>query len=85
MSVPVSVCADVDRTRDGYDVLQGVNGNYADLPTTEIRFRALIMPAESRAGLVSLTKGACHEQLVALDTGGASHERFNLCGPGHRH
>ena len=77
MSVPVSVWADVDSAMDVYDALRGVNGNFSGMSDTEIWWESLLMPAESLAGLSSLSKGAYFEQMVAADTGGQLHEHFN--------
>ncbi|MEZ5497411.1 MAG: hypothetical protein R3F25_11405 [Gammaproteobacteria bacterium] len=47
------------------------------MSNSEIWWETLWMSPESHAGLVSLTKGAYFEQLVASDTGGQLHEHFN--------
>ncbi len=77
MSLPASVWADVDNASNVYDALREVNGRYADSTDIEIWLDTLFMPAESLAGLASLTKGALFEQLVARNTGGELHEHFN--------
>ncbi|MEX0965349.1 MAG: hypothetical protein WDZ52_15065 [Pseudohongiellaceae bacterium] len=76
-SVPVSIWADVDRARDVYDALRGVNNNFAGMSDAEIWSETLLMPTESLAGLAALAKGAYFEQLVAADTGGQLYEHFN--------
>jgi hypothetical protein len=60
-----------------YDTLKSVNGNFTDASDADIWFETLTMPPEQLAGLVSLTKGAHFEKLVASDTGGQLHEHFN--------
>jgi hypothetical protein len=77
MSVPVSMWIDIDKAGSVYDALRGVNGNFAELTNSEIWWETMLMPPESLAGLVSLTKGAYFEQLVAADTGGQLFEHFN--------
>ena len=77
LSVPVSVWSDFDRAGDVYDSLRAVNSNFASMSDTEIWWETLFMPAESLAGLASLTKGAYFEHLVAQDTGGVLFEHFN--------
>lgn len=77
LSVPVSVWGDVARSADIHQVLRGVNERYVGMSDTEIWLETLVLPAESLAGLVSLTKGAYLEHLVASDTGGTLHEHFN--------
>ena len=77
MSIPVSAWSDVAQAGSVYDTLREVNGNYADMSDADIWLSALTMPAESLAGLVSLTKGAHFEKLVESATGGARFEQFN--------
>jgi hypothetical protein len=80
MSVPVSVWSDLDRSGDVFDALRDVNGNFYGMSDAEIWWETLFLPTESLAGLVSLTKGAYFEQLVAADTDGALFEHFNHPG-----
>lgn len=77
LSVPVSVWGDLSRAGDVYEALRRANGQLAGLSDSEIWLHALTLPAESLAGLVSLTKGAYFEQLVANATGGTLHATFN--------
>lgn len=77
MTVPVSIWNDVNSAGDVFDVLRSVNGNYAGLTDTEIWWETVFLPSESLAGLISLTKGAYLESLVAADTGGQLFEHFN--------
>lgn len=76
-SVPVSAWGDIAAAGDVYGVLREVNGNYAEMSDSEIWLETLMMPDESFAGLVSLTKGAYFETLVAESTGGNLFEHFN--------
>ena len=77
LSIPVSLWSDVTRAGDIYDVLRSVNGNYAGMSDAEIWWESLFLQPESLAGLISLTKGAYLERLVAEDTGGQLFEHFN--------
>ena len=77
MAVPISLWSKALDYSDVYDALRGVNSNFSDMSDLEIWWEALLMPAESLAGLTALTKGAYFEQLVAADTGGQLHEHFN--------
>lgn len=77
MAVPFSLWSQASDYSDVYDALRGVNSNFSDMSDLEIWWEALLMPAESLAGLAALTKGAYFEQLVAADTGGQLHEHFN--------
>lgn len=77
LSVPVSIWSDMSRAGDVYDVLRKVNGNYAHLSDTEIWLQSLMLSSSSLQGLVSLTKGAYFETLVADQTGGAIFAQFN--------
>lgn len=77
LSVPVSIWSDVARSGEVFDALRSVNGNYAGLNDIEIWMQTLLLPAESLAGLTSLTKGALFEKHVAETTGGELHEYFN--------
>jgi len=80
LSVPVSFTADLDSANQVYDSLRAVNSNFENMSNTEIWWETLWMSPESHAGLVSLTKGAYFEQLVANDTGGELFEHFNNPG-----
>lgn len=77
LSVPVSAWSDITRSEDIYATLRSVNGNFAEMSDGEIWFQNLMMPGESLAGLVSLTKGAYFEKLVADKTGGELFANFN--------
>ncbi|HWK15283.1 MAG TPA: hypothetical protein VNS02_12865 [Rhizobiaceae bacterium] len=77
MSVPVSAWGDLSQASSIYDTLREVNGNYEGMSDFEIWLKTLIMPGESLAGLVSLTKGAYFETLVEADLGGERFEHFN--------
>lgn len=63
-----------------YDVLRGVNGNFANMSDIEIWYETLWMSDASLVGLTSLTKGAYLEQLVESNTGGELFEHFNNPG-----
>lgn len=76
-SVPVSAWGDVSVAGDIYTTLREVNGNFAAMTDAEIWMQSLALPAESLAGLVSLTKGAYFESLVAEGTGRALFPEFN--------
>ena len=76
-SVPVSAWGDISSAGNIYNTLRGVNGNFAGMTDVDIWMQTLMMPAESLAGLVSLTKGAYFERLVADSTGGTLFENFN--------
>ncbi|MBH0080176.1 hypothetical protein [Pseudoalteromonas sp. NZS11] len=80
LSIPVSITDDLYNANQVYDSLRAVNGNFANMSNTEIWFETLWLSPESYAGLVSLTKGAYFEQLVAGDTGGELFEHFNNPG-----
>ena len=80
LSIPVSITADLYSANQVYDSLRSVNSNFENMSNTEIWFETLWMSPESHAGLVSLTKGAYFEQLVADDTGGELFEHFNNPG-----
>lgn len=80
LSVPVSITDDLYSANQVYDSLRAVNGNFENMSNIEIWFETLWMSPESHAGLVSLTKGAYFEQLVADDTGGELFEHFNNPG-----
>lgn len=80
LSIPVSITADLYSSNQVYDSLRAVNGNFEDMSNTEIWWETLWMSPESHAGLVSLTKGAYFEQLVANDTDGELFEHFNNPG-----
>lgn len=80
LSVPVSISADLYSANQVYDSLRAVNSNFENMSNTEIWFETLWMSPESHAGLVSLTKGAYFEQLVADNTGGELFEHFNNPG-----
>lgn len=80
MSIPVSVWADVARAHDIYDALRRVSSGHAAMSDVDIWLDSLFQPSESLAGLVSLTKGAYFEQLVADQTGGELFEHFNHPG-----
>lgn len=77
LSVPVSLWSDVNQAGDIYEVLRSVNGDYAGLSDAEIWWETLFLQSESLAGLISLTKGAYLEHIVATDTGGQLFEHFN--------
>lgn len=77
LSIPVSITDDLYTANKVYDSLRAVNGNFEHMSNTEIWWETLWMSPESHAGLVSLTKGAYFEQLVANDTGGELFEHFN--------
>ncbi|MBS3652196.1 hypothetical protein KEU06_26730 [Pseudaminobacter sp. 19-2017] len=77
MSLPVSAWGDLSRAGNIYDTLREVNGNYAGMSDFDIWLNTLILPGESLAGLVSLTKGAYFEKLVEADFGGERFEHFN--------
>ena len=77
LSVPVSIGSDLVAANQVYDSLRAVNSNFEGMSNSEIWWETLWMSPESHAGLVSLTKGAYFEQLVASDTGGQLHEHFN--------
>lgn len=72
-----SVTNDLVENGQVYDALREVNGNYSDMSDSEIWWETLFLPAESLAGLASLTKGALFEQMVADNTGGVLFEHFN--------
>lgn len=80
LSIPVSMWDDFSDAGDVYDALRRVNSNYEGLSDTEIWLDSLLMNSSSLAGLVSLTKGAYFESLVASKTGGALFENFNHAG-----
>lgn len=77
MSVPVSAWGDLSQASNIYDTLREVNGNYAGMSDFDIWLNTLVLPGESLAGLVSLTKGAHFEKLVEADLGGERFEHFN--------
>lgn len=77
MSIPVSAWSDFSQAGNIYDTLREVNGNYAEMSDTDVWLTSLTLPAESLAGLVSLTKGAYFEKLVEADFGGERFEHFN--------
>lgn len=77
LSVPVSLWSDVSRAGEIFDVLRAVNSNYTGMSDIEIWWESIFLPSESLVGLMSLTKGAYLEQLVASDTGGQLFEHFN--------
>jgi hypothetical protein len=77
LSIPISITDDLYTANYVYDSLRAVNDNFEDMSNTEIWWETLWMSPESHAGLVSLTKGAYFEQLVANDTGGELFEHFN--------
>jgi len=72
-----SIFDDLYSANNIYGVLRDVNNNFSEMSDLEIWWDCLCMPPESLAGLVSLTKGAYFEQLVADQTGGQLHEYFN--------
>jgi len=80
LSIPVSITDDLSTANQVYDSLRAVNGNFENMSNTDIWWETLWMSPESHAGLVSLTKGAYFEQLVANDTGGELFEHFNNPG-----
>ncbi len=80
LSIPVSIADDLYSANQVYDSLRAVNGNFENMSNTDIWFETLWMSPESHAGLVSLTKGAYFEQLIADDTGGELFEHFNNLG-----
>ncbi|WP_156477510.1 hypothetical protein [Falsihalocynthiibacter arcticus] len=77
LSIPASVWSDITQARDIYSTLRNVNSNFADSSDAEIWLQSLMLPGESLAGLVSLTKGAYFESLIASKTGGELFENFN--------
>lgn len=77
MSVPVSLWSDVNNAAEVYDVLRSVNGNFVGMSDAEIWWETLFWPSDKLAGLVSLTKGAYLESLVAAESGGQLYEHFN--------
>tara|TARA_Y100001956_G_C4129312_1_gene192502 strand:+ start:6060 stop:7346 length:1287 start_codon:yes stop_codon:yes gene_type:complete len=77
LSVPVSIAGDLYASNAVFDALRSVNGNFSELSNSEIWWETLWMSSESLTGLVSLTKGAYFEQLVASDTGGELFPDFN--------
>jgi hypothetical protein len=80
LSIPVSITDDLYTANQVYDSLRAVNGNFENMSNIEIWWETLWMSPESHAGLVSLTKGAYFEQLVANDSGGELFEHFNNLG-----
>lgn len=76
-SLPISMWDDALTAHNIYDTLRDVNSNYADMTDMEIWWHTLFMDSDQLAGLVSLTKGAYFERLVADDTGGELFEHFN--------
>ena len=70
MSIPVSAWSDISQAGNIYDTLREVDGNYAEMSDIDVWLASLTLPAESLAGLVSLTKGAYFEKLVEADFGG---------------
>ncbi len=80
LSIPVSIADDLYSANHVYDSLRAVNSNFESMSNTEIWWETLWMSPESYLGLVSLTKGAYFEQLVANDTGGELFEHFNNPG-----
>ncbi len=80
LSIPVSIADDFYSANHVYDSLRAVNSNFESMSNTEIWWETLWMSPESYSGLVSLTKGAYFEQLVANDTGGELFEHFNNPG-----
>ncbi|AWB57839.1 hypothetical protein [Colwellia sp. Arc7-D] len=77
LSVPVSIADDLISASEVYGSLKAVNGNFENMSNSDIWWETLWMSPESHAGLVSLTKGAYFEQLVADNTNGQLHEHFN--------
>ncbi len=77
ISIPVSIWGDFATAGSVYDALRSVNSNFAGMGDFEIWMDTLVMQPESLAGLVSLTKGAYFEQIVASNTGGDLFENFN--------
>ena len=77
LSIPVSITDDLNNANQVYNSLRAVNGNFVNMSNFEIWFETLWMSPASYAGLVSLTKGAYFEQLVANKTGGELFEHFN--------
>lgn len=77
MSIPVSIWGDLINAGSVYDAMRAVNSNFAGMSDFEIWMDTLVMQPESLAGLISLTKGAYFEQLVAGNTGGDLFEHFN--------
>lgn len=77
MSIPVSIVDDLFSAEQVFNSLRAVNSNFEAMSNLEIWWETLWMSPQSYAGLVSLTKGAYFEQLVANDTGGLLHEHFN--------
>ena len=80
LSIPVSITDDLYTANHVYNSLRNVNGNFENMSNTEIWWETLWMSPESHAGLVSLTKGAYFEQLVASETGGELFAHFNNPG-----
>lgn len=76
-SIPMSMALDLNKAGDIYDAMRTVNGNFADMGNFDIWMQTLLMPEESLQGLISLTKGAYFEQLVAAQYQGTLHEHFN--------
>jgi hypothetical protein len=77
LSVPVSITCDIYSSDAVFDALRAVNSNFSELSNSDIWWETLWMSPKSLTGLVSLTKGAYFEQLVASDTGGELFPEFN--------
>lgn len=77
LGVSLSAMDQLSVSHSVYDALRGVNGNYESMSDAEIWWDTLWMSGDSLAGLVSLTKGAYFEQLVAAQSGGELFEHFN--------
>lgn len=75
--IPISFWEDFSNAANVYDSLRKVNGNFQDMSDSEIWWESLWMSEKSLSGLISLTKGAYFEDLVADDTGGVLFEHFN--------
>lgn len=76
-SVPISVAMDMSSAGTVYDTLREVNSNFAGMSDLAIWQESLAMPAESLAGLASLTKGAHFEKFVEESLGGERFSNFN--------
>ncbi len=77
LSIPLSATDDLLNAHQVYDALRSVNSNFAEMTDIEIWWETLWMSGGQLTGLISLTKGAYFERLVAGDTGGELHEHFN--------
>ena len=75
-----SLASSFSQSQQVYDAIRSVNGNFESLSDSEIWWECLWMNEASLNGLMSLTKGAYFEQLVAANTGGELHEFFNHPG-----